>query len=88
MRRVRVRIDRLALHGFDGIDGRAVGAAIERELSRALAGPGPYHAHARDRVDAGVIHLDPRPTAAQIGRAVSGSVVTTVRGTQKGRGSR
>jgi hypothetical protein len=40
MRRVRLHIDTLVLHGVAYEDRRAVAAAIERELARSLAAPG------------------------------------------------
>jgi hypothetical protein len=78
-RPVNVRIDELVLHGFDPRDRLAIGAAVERELARLLAGEGssPRPAHA-DRVDAGSFEVarDARPGAvgAEIARAIHGGL--------------
>ncbi len=83
MRRVKIHIDRLTLDGFDGIDGQAVGRAIERELTRLVAGGAPLRSGAVDRVDGGTLPLPPVPTPGQLGRAVSSSVQRSVRGVGK-----
>lgn len=39
-RRVTVRIDRLVVHSAQALDRRAIGAAVEQELARAIARDG------------------------------------------------
>jgi len=79
MKRIRIHIDRLTLDGFDGIDGRAVGAAVERELARMVAREPPRQSSTRDRADAGALAVPPRPTAGQLGHAVSSSLHRAIR---------
>jgi hypothetical protein len=86
---IELHIDELALEGFSAADGRAIAAAMERELARLLAGPNAPLAGARrslslDRLDAGELTLPPRAKPAQIGvaaaRAVSRSLGLFARG--------
>ena len=83
MKRVRIHIDRLTLDGFEGVDGRAVGTAIERELARMVAREAPRQSSTRDRVDGGTLSVPRAPTAGQLGQAVSASVHRTIRGAGK-----
>ena len=83
MTRVQIHIDRLTLEGFDGIDGPAVGRAIERELTRLVAAGAPLRSGTLDRVDGGTLALPAVPTPGQLGRAVSTSIHRSVRGVGK-----
>lgn len=83
MKRVQIHIDRLTLDGFDGIDGQAVGRAIERELTRLVGRDATLRPGAIDRVDGGTLPLPAVPTPGQLGRAVSSSIHRSVRGVGK-----
>jgi hypothetical protein len=79
--RVRLHIDRLTLEGAGvngpgAIDRRTLGRAVERELARLLGAqplvnPQPQ---AHERVDAGNITLQPKPTAANVGAQIGGAL--------------
>lgn len=83
---VRVHIDSLLVHGLDGLSGMALGAAVEAELARCLAGAAlgaPVTAVSLDRLDGGAIRLPPGFGSAQagaaIGRAVGLGIVQSTR---------
>lgn len=77
-RAIEVHIDELVLHGFSGVDGPSIGAAVERELARLLGAEGLPEAlaggGARAVVDAGSFERGPRQTPSAVGGAVARAV--------------
>jgi hypothetical protein len=82
---IRVGIDELVLHGFEPVDRRAVGEAVERELARLLVdsrrrGLADEIATGddRERLDGGTVALDagatPRDIGIQLARAIHASL--------------
>ena len=71
MRRVRVSIDTLILRGFPPESRHAVAAALRRELSRVLAGPGAAERLSQrgdtPRLRAGRIEMSPGADAERVG---------------------
>jgi hypothetical protein len=83
MKRVKIRIERLTVDGFHGVDHSAVRAAVERELARLAVSELPHRSAQVDRVDGGTPSLPAAPTPSQLGRAVSTSVQRAIRRTSK-----
>lgn len=76
---IRLRVGELILHGFEAADRERVGAALERELARLLAGDDAAAALAARaggaaRLDAGAFemgpHAGPDDAGARLARAV------------------
>jgi len=87
--KVRLHIDHLIVDGITGLDRRALGRAVERELARRLGDQrlSAPEAGAHARVDAGPMALSERPTSAgvgaDIGCAVHGAIAEPMRGGHK-----
>jgi hypothetical protein len=86
---VELHIDEVTLDGFSAADGRAIAAAMERELARLLSGPdaplgGARRSLSLERLDAGALHLPAGAKPGQIGvaaaRAISRSLGAVARG--------
>ena len=76
MRRVVVRIDRLALRGGVATDGSAIEHGLHAALSRALARHGAFDTLAKPRREARLAATVPRPCGAEaLGDAVAGAIV-------------
>lgn len=82
--RIELRIGELVLDGLEGVDGQAVGAAVQRELARLLGSGGVPPAWRRSglqvtRLDAGAFTVTPgspsEDVGAHVARAVHGSLV-------------
>lgn len=79
--RIELRIDELALEGFDRVDPARLGAAVRAELARLLAEGGVPAAWrrggGRERLDGGDVRVGPdaRPEVlgAHVARAVFGA---------------
>jgi hypothetical protein len=74
MSRIQVNIDRLVLKGFDPGDGRALAAALQKELRAALADPANRAEWARSHRTP-VLRLGPipwEPGAAAAGKLGGG----------------
>jgi hypothetical protein len=74
---VEVHIERLVVDGFDGLDGRALASALERELARRLGAGALDRGHlarAGAAVPAHRIELPVAAGAAALGAAAAGAV--------------
>lgn len=75
---IALRIDELALHGFAAADRQAIGAALQRELTRLISDQGVPAALTEgssvDRLDAGVFNVAPGMSAEAIGAQVAQAV--------------
>jgi hypothetical protein len=71
-------IDEVVLHGFEGLDGAAVRAALQRELARLLAQrslPSAWTADARiPRLEGNAFTATPGAGALEVGRQVARAV--------------
>lgn len=79
MSRIHVHIDRLVLNGFSSLEGKALAAALQTQLSHGLADPASRHDWARSHrtpvLKLGRMSLAPGTAGAtsfgkQMGRAV------------------
>ncbi|MDX1530152.1 MAG: hypothetical protein R3362_01370 [Rhodothermales bacterium] len=75
---VELHIDRLVLRGFGRLDGAAVGATAEAELTRLLAErgvPPALQLEARvTRLDGGHFYAAPNASAEAVGRDIAHAV--------------
>jgi hypothetical protein len=82
MRRIRLTIEELVLHGFDAANRRAIGDAVQAELARHLAAgglPSAWHSGAAiERAATADVHLPvlPRDAGTAIGAALHHSLST------------
>jgi hypothetical protein len=82
MKRLVVRIDRLVLRGYRPADGRALSAALRKELGRLLAAPGSAERAAAlgavARLDVAAVRVPPGAAPRAVGsaaaRAISGAI--------------
>jgi len=79
VRNVEVEIHELVLHGFDGMDGSAIGESLQVALAARLAARSdPGKSRTVDRVEAAAIELAPGVTAPSLGRAVAERVYGSI----------
>jgi hypothetical protein len=82
--RIDLRIEELVLHGFELRDRGPIGEAVERELTRLLAGSRPLAPPpAQDVVDAGSFAISAGKGASDVGAQTA----RAVHGALTGRGS-
>ena len=74
MSTIRLHIDELVLEGFDEIDTRRVGRAVERELTRLLASGAAISPTSTDVRDAGQFSVAPGFSPEALGARVAQSV--------------
>ncbi|NML46846.1 hypothetical protein HHL11_24085 [Ramlibacter sp. G-1-2-2] len=81
-RPVALHIERLVLEGlgFTPAQGALVQRAMERELTRLAARPGPWQAGAQRVAAAPALRLAGPPQPARVGRELARSLFATLRG--------
>lgn len=76
--KLEIRIEELVLHGFDPRDGKGIGEAVERELTRLFLEqgvPGAFRPELNvDSIDGGSFAVAPGSGAKAMGAGVARSV--------------
>ncbi len=75
---IELHIEELVLHGFAPGDRAAIGAAVQRELTRLFTEQGVHPSlgsgYEAEKVDGGAFHMQPGAKAGTIGTQVAHAV--------------